>query len=105
VLQGHVRGTGGTSDERALSWRIATDALMAVMDRTLTPGDLEVGPAAPAQFPDAASYLGLTGDKVLGGVRCLNIMGGPVLAHMAYQAWSFELVSIASPPDWDDAPS
>jgi hypothetical protein len=103
IIEGHVRGTGATPAARALSWRIATDALAAILDRTLAPGDLEVGPAAPAQFPSAAAYLGLTVDRVLTGVRVENFMAGPVQSHMSYQAWSIELVSIASPPNWANA--
>lgn len=99
ILNGHVRGTGTTREERALSWRTATDALMAAMDRTLDPGVLEVGPTAPAQQPDAASYLGLTTDYAI-NARCVNLIPGPVQAHMSYQTWSIELVSIDSPPDW-----
>lgn len=100
VLQGHVRGTGGTAAERAESWRAATDAMLAAFDMTQI-GTLEVGPAAPGQYPDAAPYLGLSADQQIADVRCIAQVGGPVQAHMSYQTWSFELQSIASPPEWE----
>lgn len=103
VFTGHVRGTGATQAARTLSWRIATDVLAAILDRTLSPGTLLVGPAAPAQFPNAAAYLGLTVNRQLTGVRVLNFMAGPVESHMSYQTWSIELQSIASPPNWANA--
>src|SRR5688572_30503789 len=65
TLQGYVKGTGVDRDARALSWRVATDALMAVMDFSLPPAIVEVGPEAPAQFPDSSPYLGLLGEKFL----------------------------------------
>jgi hypothetical protein len=104
VLQGHVRGTGTDPEQRALSWRTATDALMALMDFSLDPGTVEVGPAAPAQFPDSAPYLGLTGDREL-NARCVSMVRGPVQAHMSFQTWSFEMVCIDSPPEWQDSGS
>ena len=104
VLQGHVRGTGGTAQERAESWRAATDTLLAALAMTEI-GTLEVGPAAPAQYPDAAPYLGLDVNYEIADVRCIAQVGGPVQAHMSYQTWSFELQSIASPPDWEPSPS
>jgi hypothetical protein len=104
VLQGHVKGTGSDPDERALSWRDATDSLMAVMDFALDPVVVEVGPDAPAQFPDSSPYLGLTGDRFL-NARCVSMVRGPVQAHMSFQSWSFEMECIDSPPEWQDAES
>ena len=104
TLQGYVLGQGETRDDRAESWRVATDALMAVTDFSLDPADIEVGPAAPAQFPDASPYLGLTADRVI-VARCISMVSGPVLNHMSYQVWSFEMESVDSPPQWTDAPS
>lgn len=99
VLEGHVKGVGGTRDERAASWRVASDALAAVLDRALTPGAIVVGPTVPAQFPDAAPYLGLLQNYGL-DARVVNAISGPVLAHMSYQTWSIELECVDSPPEW-----
>lgn len=104
TLQGYVKGTGETREARALSWRIATDSLMAVMDLSLPPDTVEVGPESPAQFPDSASYLGLTGDKTL-NARCVSMVRGPVQYHMAHQSWSFEMECIDNPPEWQDGSS
>jgi len=104
TLQGYVKGTGETRELRALSWRVATDALMAVMDFSLPPAIVEVGPEPPAQFPSSASYLGLLGDKFL-NARCVSMVRGPVQYHMAYQSWSFEMECIDNPPEWLDASS
>jgi hypothetical protein len=82
-----------------MSFRTASDALAAVLDRALTPGELVVGPAAPAQFPDAAPYLGLTDNYSL-NARVVNAISGPVQAHMSYQTWSIELECVDSPPEW-----
>ena len=98
-LEGVVLGTGEGRDERALSWRTATDLLMAVMDLSLAPGEVEVGPEPPAMFPDASPYLGLTGDHFL-NARCVSMVRGPVRYHMAEQSWSFEMECIDSPPEW-----
>lgn len=99
VLEGHVRGVGGDRDARALSFRTASDALAAVLDRALDPGTLIVGPGVPAQFPDAATYLGLDQNYGL-DARVVNAISGPVQAHMSYQTWSIELECVDSPPDW-----
>lgn len=99
VLEGHVRGVGADRDARALSWRVASDALAAVLDRSLTPGALRVGPTAPDQFPDAAPYLGLLQMYEL-DARVVNAISGPVQAHMSYQTWSIELECVDSPPEW-----
>jgi hypothetical protein len=99
TLQGVVLGTGVDRDERALSWRTATDTLMAVMDLSLAPGMVEVGPEAPAMFPDSSPYLGLVLDHFL-NARCISMVRGPVSYHMAEQSWSFEMECIDSPPEW-----
>src|SRR5690606_14085285 len=83
VLEGYVEGTGADPEERALSWRTATDQLLAVMDLSLAPGLVEVGPAAPERFPGAASYLGLTGDKEI-TARVVSRARGPVQRHMSF---------------------
>jgi hypothetical protein len=99
TLQGYVKGTGVDRDTRALSWRVATDALMAVMDFALDPSAVVVGPEAPAQFPEASPYIGLTDNMTL-NARCVSMVRGPVQYHMAYQSWSFEMECIDSPPEW-----
>jgi hypothetical protein len=103
-LQGYVQGTGADPDARALSWRQATDTLLAVMDLSLDPGTVDVGPAAPARFPDASPYLGLTGDRMI-NARVVSIVRGTVHAHMSYQGWSFEMESVEAPLGWQDAES
>lgn len=98
-LEGYVQGTGDDPDERALSWRINTDALMAVMDLSLAPGAVEVGPEAPERFPDSSPYLGLAGEKTL-DARCVSMVRGPLHHHMSFQSWSFEMECVDSPPEW-----
>lgn len=104
TLQGFVRGTGVDPDARALSWRVATDQLLAVMDLILDPGAVEVGPAAPARFPDASPYIGLMGDRTI-NARLVSRVRGAVQAHMSYQGWSFEMESVEAPLGWQDAGS
>lgn len=104
TLQGYVKGTGASRDDRALSWRIATDALMAVMDFALDPAAVEVGPAAPAQFPASSPYLGLVADKTI-SARCVSMVRGPVQHHMSHQSWSFEMESVEAPLGWEDGGS
>lgn len=91
ILEGHVRGTGETVEQRQQSWRFYTDALMATMDRSISPGELEViGP-----------YLGLSpGQSATLNARCVNTIAGPVRGTMNYQSWSIELICFDSPPDW-----
>lgn len=101
VLEGFVSGTGDDADERALSWRTNTDLLMAVMDLSLAPGSVEVGPDPPVLFPDASPYIGLAGEKIL-DARCVSMVRGPVLRHMSFQSWSFEMECVDSPPEWLD---
>lgn len=104
ALEGYVEGTGGDRDARALSWRVATDALMALMDLSLAPGLVEVGPAVPARFPDSSPYLGLTEDREL-NARCVSMVRGPITRHMSFQSWSFEMECVDSPPEWVDSGS
>lgn len=99
ILEGHIRGQGGTRDERAEDYRVSADALAAILDRSLDPGELSVGPIAPDLFPDAAPYLGLTESRSL-NARVVNVISGPVLAHMSYQTLSVELECVDSPPEW-----
>lgn len=103
-LEGYVKGTGADRDERALSWREQTDVLMALMDFSLDPGTVEVGPAAPAGFPDASPYLGLTEDMIL-NARCVSMVRGPVQNHMSHQSWSFQMECVDSPPEWEPSGS
>ena len=103
-LDGSVTGTGADRDERALSWRIATDLLMEVMDFSLDPGLVELGPEPPTMFPDSSPYLGLTLDRFL-NATCVSMVRGPVLNHMSHQGWSFEMECVDSPPEWQDAES
>lgn len=104
ILQGYVEGTGTDPDARALSWRMETDALMAVMDLALAPGLVEVGPAAPERFPNASPYLGLTDDHEL-NARCVGFVRGEVRRHMSFQSWSFEMECVDSPPEWQPSGS
>jgi hypothetical protein len=99
TLEGYVMGTGEGRDARAASWRENTDLLMAVMDLSLAPGAVEVGPEPPARFPDASPYLGLSGDQTL-DARCVSMVRGPVRYHMAVQSWSFEMECVDNPPEW-----
>ena len=90
-IRAHVEGVGTTDAERSESWRAATEALMAVMDHSLTPGSLVVhGP-----------YLGLgDGETATVSARCVNAIPGPILRHMSYQRWSFVLRAV-DPVDWE----
>jgi hypothetical protein len=100
VLTGWVRGIGADWAERATAFREATDTLMGVMDLSDDPGTLETGSEAPGAFPDdPAAYLGLSSDYEL-EARPVNLVGGPLDAHMSYQTWSIELVCVDSPPEW-----
>jgi hypothetical protein len=85
-LRGIVRGTGTTLEDRQQSWRDATDDLMALLDRTDTPGTLLTVPP----------YLGLTQSYSVDAV-CINVMPGPVMASMTAQTWSIQLEAYA---DW-----
>ena len=104
TLDGYVQGTGADRDARALSWRTATDQLLAVMDLSLAPGLVEIGPEAPAKFPDASPYLGLTVDRFI-TARVVSRARGPVQNHMSHQGWSFEMECVTSPLDWQDESS
>lgn len=88
VLEGWVKGTGATEAAKQQSWRSQTDALMALLDRTLAPGALVV----------SAPYLGLaTGTKTI-QAKCFDVMGGPIRSAMTFQEWSITLVALD--PDW-----
>lgn len=89
ILEGWVQGTGASELLQQQSFRTFTDALKALMDRTLAAGALVMG------APDH----GITGTKTI-QAKCVNAMPGPIQNAWTYQRWSFELVSIASPPEW-----
>lgn len=89
-LEGWVKGTGATLALRQASFHTSMLALMVIMDRTTASGNLIV----------TATYMGLAaGTKTL-SCKCINMVGGPLLAGMTFQRWSFDLESIASPPEW-----
>lgn len=90
LLEGWVwGGPHGTEAQRQVLWRTATDALMALLDRTLAPGELELQPP----------YLGLSDPQTI-DARCLNAVGGPIEACMTYQRWNIELLAVGNPPEW-----
>lgn len=90
-LEGWVKGTGATLLDRQKSWRIATDALLALMSFTLSSGTLTIN----------NNYLGLA-DTVSKSIscKCINVLGGPIQSGGTFQRWSFDLECVASPPDW-----
>ena len=89
ILEGWVLGTGASLAAKQQSWRTNTDALMALMDRTLASGALVV----------SSPYMGLAAGSLTASAKCVNLMAGPILS-MYFQRWSIELESIADPPDW-----
>lgn len=92
ILEGYVMGVGATWVERQQSWHEQTATLMALMDRSASPGTLEV----------TAPYMGLeTGFSASLTARCKNLIPGPIKNRMSFQEWSIELVCIDSPPDWE----
>lgn len=92
-LRGFVRGFGGTDVERQQSWRAATDDLMAVLDQTLTAGELEV------QGP----YMGLaTGVSRSLDALTVDAIGGEIQQKHSFQKWTVKLVCITDPPEWTE---
>lgn len=96
TLEGHVRGAGGTPEERSTDWHTRTQALMAVMQLHSDPGLVEVdGP-----------YLGIpTGTTYELTARVIRVIPGRVRNRMSFQTWSFQLKCIDSPPEWTLQPS
>lgn len=93
TLNGWVRGKGSDEEERTADWHDKTVALMAVLDRTLGPGELVI----------PAAYLGVPNDKVI-EVVTLSMIPGRIRACMSYQTWSVDLLA-AETLDWEDAES
>lgn len=90
-LRGHVRGLGEDLDERAASFYSLSEDLRAVMDMDLDPGTLEwVSP-----------YLGLPSGSQTIEARCIDATPGPILNRMSFQRWSFRLISVSNPPEWE----
>ena len=88
-LRGWVLGTGATEVLQQQSWRTNTDALMALMDRTLAAGALVLTPPT----------LGLAAGSKTINARCVNVMPGEIHGSI-FQRWAIELVAVGSPPDW-----
>lgn len=89
-LRGFIRGIGATQQERAENWRTATDAVLATMDFTLSPGALVA----------SADYLGLpSGSKTI-QASAVDAIPGPIHNNMGFQRWTFRLVAIGNPPEW-----
>lgn len=89
-LRGFVRGVGSDETERAESFRIASETLLAVMDYSLAPGTL-------AAF---APYLGLpTGSESSLPARAFDATPGPIIMQ-GYQLWVFRLLCVSTPPEW-----
>lgn len=80
MLEGYVEGSS------ASDWRSKTDTLMALMDRSLSPGTLTI----------ANSYLGVASSKSI-TARCVNLLPGPIIMAR-FQRWSIELESVDT--DW-----
>lgn len=81
-LDGYVQGQGVGLEARQQSWRQATDALMAIMDRTAAPGTLEV----------SGPYLGIAPGQTFSiEATCWRIVPGIILARMTFQRWSLAL--------------
>lgn len=59
-LGGWVRGTGATETAKQQSWRTSTDALMALLDRTLSPGALKLVAPYYGLRPSAATTLAVS---------------------------------------------
>lgn len=89
LLEGYVLGTGASLTAQQQSWRTSTDALMALMDRTLASGALVV----------TSPYMGLAAGSKSINAKCLNVMPGPIVG-LYHQRWSIELEAIGDPPDW-----
>lgn len=91
TLAGHVRGYGATPDARSMDWYEHTQQLMAVMQLHSAPGLLEVD----------GDYLGIPVTETHWlNARCIRAIPGPVASRMAYQPWSFQLLCVDSPPEW-----
>lgn len=89
-LDGFVRGTGATLNDRQESWRASTDLVKAAMDMSATLATLTL----------LEPYLGLTDDVELEAVA-IQIMTGPVQSNMTYQRWNVQLE--AFDPAWSVA--
>lgn len=90
TARGRVVGIGATPTARWAAWRVATDAMFAVMDRSLDPGQVVV----------YAPYLGLATDKTL-TARCVRVTPGAINGGSdPAQRWSFELECVTDPPNW-----
>jgi len=89
LLEGWVSGTGASLVLKQQSWRTSTDALMALMDRTLASGSLVV----------TNPYMGLPAGSKTISAKCVNLIPGPIVS-MFHQKWSIELEAIGNPPDW-----
>lgn len=89
-FRGHVKGLGASGSARWTSFRTASDALFAVMDRSLGPGQLVLHDP----------YLGLAADKTL-DARCVRVMPGETFGgDNPMQRLGFELECVDEPPEW-----
>ena len=92
-LRGIVKGIGEDREERAESFWTASEALRDIMDGDLAPGTLEW----------VAPYLGLPAGSQEILARAIDAVPGPVLNRMSFQRWSFRLVAVSDPPEWEAA--
>lgn len=89
-LRGWVQGTGASLTAQQQSWRTNTDALMALLDMTLSPGALVL----------SAPDLGLAAGSKSINARCINVLPGPIEGGSVFQRWTIQLEAVDNPPDW-----
>jgi hypothetical protein len=89
LLEGYIRGVGETLQERRESFFDRVEGIMSTMDRSAAPGTLSV---------DGGTYGLGAGEEWTINARCINVMGGPMMAQWTAQEFSIELESVD--PDW-----
>lgn len=94
-LRGHVKGIGDDEATRSESFYTASEALRAIMDFDLAPGTLTwVSP-----------YLGLLSGSQSIQARAADAIPGPITNRMSFQRWTFRLMAVGTPPEWEEDPS
>lgn len=89
LIEGYISGMGDSLADRQEDFHTKTAAILATLDRALTPGTLEV---------DGGDYGLPDGDVWSIEARCMDAIGGPMMARWTAQEWSIRLFSLD--PEW-----
>lgn len=85
LIEGFIRGDGGSLEERQESWHSRTKTILDTLDRSLSMGVLAI---------DDGDYGLPDGETWTLNARCIDAIGSDIQAAWTFQQWSIKLESL-----------